>query len=290
MPNKKKRAGLSTTHTAIEHRQRGPRRAQFVASNCRIKQLIDHYYSDCSDWEDAADGATKNMTPTLPPPPAVPAPAKTPSPKPAPAPEPTFEFNNFTKLIQFLKECAIRYISTITKGKLKFEMNEITITITKNSVERHASEHERFKVTFAVCMEETHTLPEDIREFFESAHCNTPITKITHDSLITRRVCIYSLAVDGFGKDIYIASDTAVNNFLLKMKSFEDNKKQFALPTRMESWIQDSNNDDNITENTANASPITVESCLDGFIDNEDDALPNIKVADAFMELSQMWN
>ena len=277
MPKTKKLAGLKTKHAAIEHR---PRRVEFVASLGRLKQLTDHYRSDCSDWEDAADRAAEDAVVT--PPPAVPTPAKAPA----------FEFTDFTKLIRFLKECAIKYISTITKGKLKFEMNEITITITKNSVERHAGEHERFKVTFAVCMEETHKLPEDIREFFESTHCNTPITKITHDSLMTKRVRIYSLAVDGFGQDIYIASDTAVNNFLLKMKSFEDNKKQFALPPQVESSVQD-NNDGNGTEETAGASPITVEDCLDGIVDNEPDALlnPNIEEADAlFAELSQLWN
>lgn len=285
MPKTKKPAGLKTKHAAIEHRRRhhGPRRVEFVASLGRLKQLTDHYRSDCSDWEDAADGATEDAV--VAPPPAVPVPAKA----PAPAKEPAIEFTDFTKLIRFLKECAIKYISTITKGKLKFEMNEITITITKNSVERHASEHERFKVTFAVCMEETHKLPEDIREFFESTHCNAPITKITHDNLTTKRVRIYSLAVDGFGRDIYIASDTAVNNFLLKMKSFEDNKKQFALPARVESSVQD-NDDGNKTETTADASPITVEDCLDGFVYNEADALLNIEEADSFAELSQLWN
>lgn len=260
MPNKKQK------HAAIEHRHQGPRRAEFVASLGRTKQLIDHYRSDCSDWEDAADGATGDTTP--PPPAAVPVPTKAPTKEPAPA----FEFTDFTTLIQWLKECARKYISKITLGNLKFDMNEITITITKNSVERHASESERFKVTFAICMEETHKLPEDIREFFESTHCNTPIHKITHDNLTTKRVRIYSLAVDGFGRDIYIASDTAVNNFLIKMKSFHDNQKQFVLPP----------------QEIASASPITVEDCLDGIV--TDDALDTVAVAATeFGDISQLW-
>ena len=256
MPNKKQKH-------SIEHRHHhGPRRAEFVASLGRTKQLIDNYRSDCSDWNDAADGTTEYATP--PPPAAVPAPAK--------APEPAFEFTDFTKLIRFLKECAIRYISTITKARLKLEMSEISITVTKNSVERHASEYERFKVTFAICLEETHKLPEDLREFFESTHCNRPIEMITHDNLTTKRVRIYSLAVDGFGRDIYIASDTAVNNFLLKMKSFHDNQKQFVLPS----------------QEIASASPITVEDCLDGLVD--DDALDTVTVAAAeFGDISQLW-
>lgn len=259
MPNKKNGTGLKTKHTAIEHRHHGPRRAKLD----RTKQLIDHYRSNCSDWEDSADEVTEDTAPPLA--------------AQAPAPAPAFEFTNFTELIQFLKKCSIKYISTITKGKLKFEMNEITITITKNSVKRHASEHERFKVTFAVCMEETHKLPNETQEFFESTHCNTPIKMITNNNLMSRLVRIYSLTVDGFGQDIYIASDTAINNFLLKMKSFEDNKKQFALPAQVDSADQD------------NKSPITLEYCLDNIM-NDDDILLPVTPENEFTELSKLWD
>lgn len=124
------------------------------------------------------------------------------------------------------KPFAIKYISKITKGWFVLNTDEILINITKNSKGREVNEDRRYKTNFSLCVQETREMPIYIREFFKSKYCDI-VKKININNNFTEQVNIYIFRVDGYGKDICVSTDTAVNTFLMQLKHFHDLKKMY---------------------------------------------------------------